>query len=127
MTLAELSSAWSALRTAAVGRSGLELYVSAQLASRIRRGEAAFRNWYADAGPVDEALGSAPGTSASYQIQVLRTLQAAAKAEGLAFAGELPETAGEAFASTITSGVKLITLALVAAAAVGIARSLGRR
>lgn len=59
MTLAELNAAWQRMRTAVIGRSGFEEHVPPELASRFTQALAGWDIWYAAAGPVSDALGSA--------------------------------------------------------------------
>lgn len=109
MTLADLSRAWAELRTAAFGRSGLEPRVTPELASDLTYRYERFLEWYGQAGPLDEALGSA---AASAYINSYRAMVAAARKQGVRVSdASLPETPVEVVqdvAQGLSSGVKVV-------------------
>jgi hypothetical protein len=93
MTLADLSKAFQALRTALMGRSGFEEHGSAALRARFAQAYEAFRAWYAEANALEDAKGSF-GEAEQY-VESLRELTAAAAAEGIRPSYQLPRTPRE--------------------------------
>lgn len=93
MTLIDLNRAWQELRTAALGRSGFELHVSQELASRFTRELAGWDRWYAQAGFNEELFGSTHPEVLGW-LKRYRDLAYDMKREGLRVS-ELVPTAGE--------------------------------
>lgn len=119
MTIEELSRAWNELRTAALGRSGLETHVSPALAQRIRQ---AYERYHAAVKDAPILADVAPSVSASRWVELYRELAAEVAREGRPVPPDtLPTTAAEAVADTAravgTGGLSALwALAVVALA-----------
>lgn len=123
MTLTELNAAWQDLRTAALGRSGLDENVSAGLASRIAQALEGWGRFYASAGYGSDFFGSSHPEVAAW-LERYRVLAFDARREGLRFA-EFGDTSGEQLseaASTVASatGHALFSVGLLATALAGL-------
>lgn len=90
MTLAEISEAWQALRTAILGRSGLDTKASPELRASFQASYAKWLEWYESADAMEHLKGSAG--EASRYVDSLREITEQAASEGLKPTVVLPAT-----------------------------------
>jgi hypothetical protein len=124
MTLAELNAAWQRMRTAVLGRSGLDEHVPPELASRFAQTLAGWDIWYRNAGPVSDVLGSADPEVASW-LKRYRDLELDVRRAGRTLP-VFTETPGEMLPDVGDVVAPLAVVAALAAGAWWFARKRGR-